>query len=186
MGVDALSYSVEIFDPHALGQYLPGRVRHIGRERYYAALSYAASIFPSGTVWSDLIVGLEHTRSTMRGIDELSALGVVPVLGVATRQVARGAPAPASSLAEDVGALGAHLYTVVKERGINMGWLRDLSTGMTPLEARFFVGEDARLAVAVQNFYRSKVGSLTARSLARFRRRLRVRAVSDSFDASGL
>ena len=54
------------------------------------------------------------------------------------------------------------------------------------LEARFFAGDDARLAVAVQNFYRSRVGSLATRNLARLRRRLRVRAVSDSFDASGL
>lgn len=183
IGLDAISFSVEIFDPDLLEQHCPGRVQHIGRERYYAALEHAAAVFPNGTVWSDLVIGLEPEESTMRGIDRLASIGVLPVLCVPP-----GPPGPASSAGptELAGPLGAHLYTVVKERGINMGWLRDLSSSITPLEARFFVGDDAWLTVAVQNFYRSRVGGLAARNLARFRRRLRVRAVSDSFDASGL
>ena len=56
MGVDALSYSVEIHDGEVLSRRCPGRVRYIGRERYYEALAHAASVFPSGTVWSDLIL----------------------------------------------------------------------------------------------------------------------------------
>ena len=40
---------------------------YIGRERYYEALAYAASIFPSGTVWSELVLGVEPIESTRRG-----------------------------------------------------------------------------------------------------------------------
>ena len=50
MGVDALSYNLELFDPDALGRHCIGRVRYIGRERYLEALAYAAGVFPSGTV----------------------------------------------------------------------------------------------------------------------------------------
>ena len=82
LGVDALSYSVEIHDPASLEKHCPGRARYLGRGRYYEALQYAAVIFPSGTIWSDLIVGLEPIESTRQGIDALTAIGVLPVLSL--------------------------------------------------------------------------------------------------------
>ena len=67
-----------------------------------------------------------------------------------------------------------------------MGWVRGLGVGITPLEARHFAGDDARLAVTVQQLAHSRLGALAARSLARFRRRLRVRKVGESFEAAHL
>ena len=182
MGVDALSYSVEIHDPDVLARRCAGRARHIGRERYYEALGYAASIFPSGTVWSDLVLGLESVESTRQGIDALVRLGVLPVLSVsrAAESMSR------LSDVESVGPILAHLYHAVRDARINMGWVRDLSFAIAPLEARFFAGDDARMSVALQQFYRSKLGTLATRGLSRLRRRLRVRTVSDSFDSSRL
>ena len=184
MGVDALSYNLEIFDEDALKRYCMGRARYIGRERYLEALAHAAQVFPSGTVWTDLVVGLESSESTMRGIDALAAMAVVPVVSVF--RTPEGAGPRAALDAPEVVPVLAHLYRAVKERRINMGWMRDLALGITPLEARHFAGDGARLAVAVQQLTRFRLGALAARSLARFRRRLRVRTVSESFDASHL
>jgi hypothetical protein len=86
----------------------------------------------------------------------------------------------------DVAPLLAHLHRAVKERDINMGWVRDLGLGVSPLEARHCAGEAARLAVTMQHLTRSRLGALAARNLARFRRRLRVRRVSESFDSAHL
>jgi hypothetical protein len=186
MGVDALSYAVEIYDHDLLGRRCAGRVRHIGRERYYEALQYAATIFPSGTVWSDLVVGLEPAESTMRGIDALTGIRVLPVLSLfrpRDEHELRGHPLPTI---DEVVPVYAHLFHTVRQAGINMGWVRDLSFAVTPLEARFFAGDNARIPFAMQQFYRSKLGTLAARGLSRLRRRLRVRTVSDSFDSSRL
>jgi hypothetical protein len=179
LGIDALSYNLEIFDADVLGRHCIGRARYIGRERYLEALAHAAKVFPSGTVWTDLVLGLEPADSTIAGIDALSAMGVVPVAAIARGEY----PAPAAAEATPV---LAHLYRAVKRRGINMGWVRDLALGITPLEARHFAGDGARLAVTVQQLTRWRLGALAARGLARFRRRLRVRRVSDSFDAAHL
>jgi len=179
MGVDALSYNLEIFDPEVLQRRCVGRMRYVGRERYLEALAYAAEVFPSGTVWSDLVIGAEPMSSTLAGIDALAAMGVVPVASI----VRGGHPLP--DPAEVVPVL-AHLYRAVKQRGISMGWVRDLAGGITPLEARHFAGTEARLAVTVQNLTRWRLGALAARSLARFRRRLRVRDVRESFDSAHL
>ena len=179
MGVDALSYNLEIFDPDVLNRHCIGRARYIGRERYLESLAHAARVFPSGTVWSDLVLGLEPADSTIAGIDALVEMGVVPVAALLRGE--HPLPAPA-----EVAPLLAHLYRAVKRRGINMGWVRDLALGITPLEARHFAGDGARLAVTVQQLTRSRLGALAARGLSRFRRRLRVRKVSESFDAAHL
>jgi hypothetical protein len=182
LGVDALSFNLEIYDPELLDRYCIGRMRYIGRQRYLDALAHAASIFPSGTVWSDLVLGLEPPESTMAGIDALASRGVVPV--VAGR---RALSTPGARLeAPVVGRVLAHLYRAVHDRGINMGWIRDLVGGVAPLEARAHGGRGAGLATAVQGITRSRLGALAARGLARFRRRLRVKSIGDSFDAAHL
>jgi len=179
MGVDALSYNLEIFDPSLLGRHCVGRARYIGRERYLDALAHAAGVFPSGTVWSDLVMGLEPAESTLAGIEALSAKGVIPVASIVRGEVPLPEPAAMAPVL-------AELYRAVKRRGINMGWVRDLALGITPLEARHFAGDGARLAVTVQQLTRFRLGALAARNLSRFRRRLRVRKVSESFDSAQL
>jgi hypothetical protein len=186
MGVDALSYSIEIHDPAILEEHCAGRTTHVGRDRYYEALGYAASILPSGTVWSDLIVGLEPPASTIDGIDSLVRLGVLPVLSLfrpLDDTQLRDHPLPE---AQEVAPVFAHLFRSVRAARINMNWVRDLSFAFTPLEARFFAEDADRSAVGVHPFYRSRLGTMAARNLSRLRRRLRVRKVSDSFDSSNL
>lgn len=179
IGVDALNYSLEVHDAEILERVFPGRARRIGRDRYYEALRHAAEIFPRGTVWSELIVGLEPPESTLRGIDTLTAIGVLPVLSLR-----RASQEPLAL--EQIAPVYEHLFHAVRKAKVNMGWVRDLSFAVTPLEARFFAGDDARVSVALQQFYRSRLGTMAARNLSRLRRRLRVRRVSDSFDSSHL
>jgi len=186
IGVDALSYSVQIHDPDLLAKHCEGRAVEVGRERYYEALAHAATIFPSGTVWSDLIVGLEPPESTVQGIDTLVGMGVLPVLSV-FRPLGdtelRDHPIPS---VEDVAPVFAHLFHRVREARINMNWVRDLSFAVTPLEARYFADDAAAGGGGLSQLYRSKLGNLAVRNLSRLRRRLRVRQVSDSFDSSHL
>jgi len=167
-----------------LAQHCAGRARYIGRARYDDALPYAAAIFPRGTVWSDLVVGLEPVESTVRGVDALTAMGVLPVLSLYRSAGAR--PPHDAPTIEALSSLYAHLFQAVQHAGIPMRWVRGFGSAITPLEARFFAGGAPRRTVAMQQFYRSRLGGAAARSLARLRRRLRVRTVSDSFDASHL
>src|SRR4029077_11593564 len=77
-----------------------------------------------------------------------------------------------------------HLYAAVRARGVNMGWIHDLVAGVAPLEAH---PSGAPLVTrAVHGLTRSRLGALATRGLARFRRRLRVKSISDSFESSHL
>lgn len=186
IGVDAISYSIEIHDEKILAEMCSGRAVQVGRERYYEALRHAATIFPNGTVWSDLIVGLEPIDSTLAGIDSLVEMGVLPVLSV-FRPLGdtdlRDHPMPTT---QDVAPVFAYLFERVREGGINMNWVRDLSFAMTPFEARFFSDPNAIVPSGLGPLYRSKLGNLAVRNLSRLRRRLRVRQVNDSYGSSKL
>src|SRR5438105_12724793 len=125
LGVDAISYNLEVFDGELLKRHCIGRARYIGRERYLESLAHAATVFPSGTVWTDLVLGLEPADSTMAGIDALAEMGVVPVAAILRGEH----PVPEAA---EVTPVLAHLYRTVPRRGINIGWARALAPGITP------------------------------------------------------
>lgn len=175
MGVDSLLYNLEIFDKELFELICPGRARAIGRQRYIEALKYAGSVFPSGTVASHLIVGLEPPGSTCQGVDFLTSIGVVPILPIYR-------PQPGRSLriepldAEIIIPVYRHLYKAVRSNGINMNWVRDISVVTTPIEGKFLTGEDTNFLNAVSDFfYKSKFGLKAAWGLSTLRRKLRVK-----------
>jgi hypothetical protein len=182
MGVDALSYNVELFDPDVMSRHCIGRVRYIGRERYLDALRYAASVFPSGTVWSDLVLGLEPAEATMAGIETLAAAGVVPVLSV----YHPGPDTIPQLTPDEAAAVVAHLDRVARDQRLNVTWVRDLALGVTPLDACRLTGATPPGSAAIHLLTRWRLGAYAARGIARFRRRLRVRAIGDSLESSHL
>ena len=79
-----------------------------------------------------------------------------------------------------------HLFDEVLKSGLNMSWARDLSHAITPMEARYFVVNAPQLPVLLHNLAKNRIGALATRSLAKLRRRLRVKWVRASFDSSRL
>ena len=168
---------MEIFDKELFEIICPGRSELIGRERYLDALKYAASVFPNGTVASHLIVGLEPPGSTIKGIDYLTEMGVVPILPIYR-------PSPGKALriepltAEIIIPVYQHLYNAVKENSINMNWVRDISLISTPIEGRRLVEEEGGISL-FDSFYKSRFGRKTAWGLSAIRRKLRVKGRED-------
>lgn len=167
LGVDAVTYGLELFDPDAFGRLCVGRARYIGRDRYLEMLGRAATVFPRGTVWSELVVGVEPVAGTLAGIDALAAMGVVPVLAIPRGPNALG-HLPAAA---DVAALIERLAQAAAEYHLPTAWIRDLGASITPADAQRLAmgtaGTTPHLAVAL--------ATRGARLLSRVRRRLRVR-----------
>jgi len=172
LGVDAVSYNLEIFDADVLLRQCVGRARYIGRERYLEILAHAAQIFPNGAVWSELVCGVEPLKATRAGIEALAAMGVVPVLVIppATAAASNG------RVLDEVDALLTHLVTTVTAAGINAGWIQGLPSAISPAEA----GARASWTNTIEFLRRRRLGAFVLRNLARTRRRLRVRADDES------
>jgi hypothetical protein len=185
MGVDAISYNLEIFDPIGFERICPGPARHIGRERFFEALEYAVGVFPAGAVICHLMVGMEPLESTHAGIDALTERGVTPVLplfrpfrGVDMRlKEAEASKARERLELKPLADLYGHLYRAVRAQKIPLTWARHVSIATTPLEARFFTDEGARLQVFYDRIARTRVGRRTRARMADLRRSLRVRSM---------
>lgn len=177
VGADSVLYNLEIFDKDLFETISPGRANLIGRDRYIEALKYAASIFPNGTVASHLVVGLEPPGSTVKGIDLLTSIGVVPILPIFRPSETWEMKLDTIS-AEIVIPVYKHLYKSVKEHDISMHWVRDISIVTTPIEGRFLLEEKAGVFGVFESFYRTKLGLKAAWGLSTLRRKLRVRGGS--------
>lgn len=166
LGLDAISYALEIFDADAFGRLCVGRARYIGRERYLDMLARATSVFPRGAVWSELVVGVEPAARTAAGIEALAAMGVVPVLAIP-----RGPHGlPHLPPPEELARLIAHLAETTLAHRVPITWVRELGASITPADALADAGGASRggrlgATIAVRG----------AQVLSRLRRRLRVR-----------
>lgn len=178
-GIDALSFNLEAADEAAMQIHFPGRARFITRRRYLESLARAAQVFPSGAVISELALGLSARDRIAAAIDELTAMGVLPV-------ISGGLPGATPVTIAEAAPLMARLFEQTLAYGLNMSWARDLSTALTPLEARYFVDNAPQLPALLGNLTRNRLGALATRSLAKLRRRLRVKRVRASLDSSHL
>ena len=187
MGVDSISYNLEIFDPNRFEEVCPGPARTVGRQRFLDALEYASGVFPSGAVICHLIVGVDSLESTRNGIDALISRGVVPVLpvfrpfkGKDLREGQEGDQGPSLS---ELSVLYGELYQKLKAQKINMSWVRNISVITTPAEGRFFVEKGGVTGLLNKWVGHNRKPSAT---LSDWRRALRVKEVDDSFKSSGL
>lgn len=187
MGVDSISYNLEIFDPELFRRICPGPSRTIGRDRFLDALGYATTVFSAGAVICHLIAGLEPIASTLTGVEALTRRKVVPVLplyrpfrGLDMRR--RDLPRPTTA---ELSTLYAALYKALRKERINMRWVRQLSVVTTPLEGRFFVENETWLQAVLGRLVGTR-GRSPSVLLSDWRRALRVKEVDDSLTSSGL
>jgi hypothetical protein len=77
-GISSLKFNLEVFDPQIFAQLMPGKAQY-GRERMFSALKEAVKIYGQGSVYSNLLIGLEPVDSVIKGFEYLADIGVVPV-----------------------------------------------------------------------------------------------------------
>jgi len=76
-GADEVKYNIETLDQDLFGRVCPG----ISYGDIMDALKEAVAIFGKNRVFSNVIIGLGESDKTMRfGIDELTEMGVLPIL----------------------------------------------------------------------------------------------------------
>jgi hypothetical protein len=177
-GVDTVCYSLEAPDEETMRAHFPGRANFIGYSRYLDDLRHATSVFPAGAIWSELMLDIGAPAAIEAAAARLAAMGVIPLFGVSASGTAAIDLAGAVSLTRAA-------FEAVSRAGISLNWIRDISSSFTPLDARHLVADAPQLPMLHQ-LGRSKLGAMTTRSLARMRRRLRVRRVRASFDSSQL
>lgn len=80
LGVDHLSFCIELMDPEWFRRVCPGKARVHGQGLYFDALEYSANLLPRGAVSGEIIAGLEPIENTIEAIDRITALGAFPTV----------------------------------------------------------------------------------------------------------
>jgi hypothetical protein len=80
LGVDHLSFCVELNDPEWFARICPGKARVHGQSLYFDAMQYCAGLMPRGAVSGEIIAGLEPVGQTLAAIDRITDLGAFPTV----------------------------------------------------------------------------------------------------------
>ena len=79
IGITTVAIDMEIYDKKLLSKYAPFKSK-IGRENYLSILSQAVDVFGEGNVRSNIIIGLEPIKSSLKAVEQLAKIHVQPCL----------------------------------------------------------------------------------------------------------
>lgn len=173
IGVDALYYDLDFFNPHDE----PASQAVRDHQRQLEALEYAAKIFSRGAVLSHVVIGFEPPEETIRNIDLLVDRGVVPILVYFPPNDGAELKKRWTVTPEKIQRLYAHLFERLVEKKITPHWVQQGDVVLTPMEGRFFSEKKAGYHLPLIQFYQTGLGRTVRSGLASIRRHLRVREV---------
>jgi hypothetical protein len=170
LGVDHLSFCIELMDPKWFASVCPGKARVHGQRLYFAAMEHCVSLLPYGAVSGEVIAGLEPTANTIAAIDRIVDIGAFPTVCIFRPTVGSDLqewPSPAYS---EMRQVMTHLYGACRR-----GWM---PIGAAPnIEVSLVVTADdaALLAERTAGFYCYEGYRRLTRVVSRpvFRRRMR-------------
>jgi hypothetical protein len=170
LGVDHLSFCIELFDPQWFADICPGKARVHGQSLYFTALQYCASLLPPGAVSGEVIAGIEPADRTLEAIDRIVDLGAFPTVCIFRPTVGSDMEEWAPPEYSEMRRVMAHMYEACRRRWLPIGAAPNIEVSIvvTPDDA-------ALLAERGAGFYWYEAYRRMARVAARptFRRRMR-------------
>jgi len=80
VGYRTLAINIEVWNEHFFRAYCPGKDQLCGGQKHWIkALEHAVQVFGKGRVRSNMVGGLESKASTLEGIEQLTAKGVIAI-----------------------------------------------------------------------------------------------------------
>jgi hypothetical protein len=170
LGVDHLSFCVELLDSEWFARICPGKTKVLGQQIFLDSIEYCARRMPRGAVSGEIIAGLEPVEVTLKAIDWIASLGAFPTVCVFRPTVGSDMedwPSPSYGAMRTV---MAHMYEACRRNWIPIG-------AAPNIEVSLVVNPDdaALLAPRTAGFYLYEGYRRLARLVARpiFARRMK-------------
>jgi sodium-dependent dicarboxylate transporter 2/3/5 len=175
LGVDHLSFCVELMDADWFARICPGKARVHGQALYFKAMQHCVGLMPRGAVSGEVIAGIEPEEQTIAAIDRITEIGAFPTVCIFRPTVGSDMEDWPSPDYESMRRVMTHVYEACR-----LHWL---PVGAAPnIEVSLVVNPDdtALLAPRGVGFYAYEAYRRMMRVVARplFNRRMRVRPVS--------
>jgi hypothetical protein len=140
LGVDHVSFCVELGNPEHFARVCPGKAETVGHESYFEAIEYCARRFRRGAVSGEIIAGIEPVADTLAVIERITDAGAFPTVCVFRPLVGTAMQGDAPPPFEEMYPVLRHLYNRLVARRIPVGVAPNISVSIiiTPAEARAF------------------------------------------------
>jgi hypothetical protein len=170
LGVDHLSFCVELFDPEWFARVCPGKARVHGQQLYLDALEYAARRMPRGAVSGEIIAGIEPIERTLEANDYIASRGAFPTVCIFRPTVGSDMESWPSPSFDDMTLVMRHVYDACRRNWLPIGAAPNIEVSLVvnPDDAALLAERDA-------GFYCYETWRRLVRFAARpmFRRRMR-------------
>ena len=121
LGVDHLSFCIELLDPAWFARVCPGKARMHGQRLYFDAMRYCASRLPHGAVSGEIIAGIEPVANTLAAIDDITALGAFPTVCIFRPTVGSDMERWPSPTYTEMRQVMAHVYEACRRHWLPIG-----------------------------------------------------------------
>lgn len=143
LGVDHLSFCLEIFNPEIFPEICPGKAEYIGRQRYLDAIKYCSKLFGKGRIHGEIIAGLEPPEDTIAGVQQFAEWGAATTICIFRPTIGTKLQHVNPPQYEKMAPIFKRAYESWMEQGVPTGIAPGIQVAMTlqPKEAAFFKDE---------------------------------------------
>jgi hypothetical protein len=75
IGVDHLSFCIELYNPERFKEVCPGKSEHLSQQKYLETIEYTSRLFGKGKVSGEIIAGLEPPEDSIKAIEYFGKVG---------------------------------------------------------------------------------------------------------------
>lgn len=143
IGVDHVSFCLEIYDEARFEEICPGKNKFIGQKKYWEALEYCVKIFGKGKVAGEIIAGLEEPENTIKAIEDFAKIGAVSTVCIFRPCLGTDFENLNPPQAEEMAPVFRRLYEVCLENRIPVGIAPNIKVSLVllPEEGRYFLNK---------------------------------------------
>ena len=145
LGVDHLSFCVELLDPEWFARICPGKAHMHGQALYFNAMKYCARNMPHGAVSGEIIAGIEPLPNTLEAIDEIAALGAFPTVCIFRPTIGSDMESWPPPQYDDMRRVMQHVYEACRRHWLPIGAAPNIEVSLVvnPDDAALLAERDA-------------------------------------------
>jgi hypothetical protein len=121
LGVNHVSFCIELYDPQRFSQVCPGKAEYIGQERYLETIAYCSRLFGKGRVAGEIVAGLEPAEDSISAVEHFAEVGAVSTVCVFRPTVGTPLEDYPPPQVEEMIPVFRRMYEVCLEKGIPAG-----------------------------------------------------------------
>ena len=146
IGVDHLSFCIELYNPERFKEVCPGKFEHLGQQKYLETIEYTSRLFGKGKVSGEIIAGLEPPEDSIKAIEHFGKVAAFATVCIFRPTVGTGLENYPPPKPTDMIPVFRRMYEVCLENNIPIGIAPKIRVSLVilPFEGIYFLEDKKR------------------------------------------